>query len=144
MNIERKEVTLPVVSIVGDHAIVRGDELELGLMIEREFALYPKQGAPTGYLSLNVAARMDEHDPTSFANYTPVYEYSSTSFRPDEIEIEASGRLVAMNRKQTAVIDIRHGFTVQLPSEYVEPVRAVLATLVERMEAERMQQGRAA
>ena len=84
--------------------------------------------------SIGINAEWNSDKPGALACYTPRYEHGSCDCTQDEIAIDDTGLLTVMARQNAAAhVDVRMGFTVQLPPEYVPPIRQAMAILAERM-----------
>jgi hypothetical protein len=126
----------PELLVFDDEVIVATEDLRLSFAIEREYAALPSKGEPTGYITPYLAVRW--RDSEQLANYTPTYEHAGGArFLPNEIHVTADGLLSALNRQPNAmVVDVRHGFTLQLPPGFIEPVQAALQTITQQLNDE--------
>lgn len=81
---------------------------------------------------VGISAQQSDAKPGELANYTPCDEYSSNYVNADDISIGDAGLLSVMGKKRAATgVEIRVGFTVQLPVEFVTPVRQAIAMLID-------------
>jgi hypothetical protein len=82
--------------------------------------------------SVGIDAQWSDAKPGELADYTPHDEYSSNYVNADDIHISDAGLLSVMAKRPSAVgVDIRSGFTAQLPVAFVKPIRMAMAMLIE-------------
>lgn len=84
----------------------------------------------TGFLFVSIDAEWSDDKPGELANYTPETERSNDLCEPGkgEVTISDDGLLAVMVPQDAAShVDIRVGWTAQLPVSFVEPVRQAIA-----------------
>lgn len=83
-------------------------------------------GQEDGTVTLSVSAEWSDKHPGQLASYT--HDLSLRHAANDALAISDDGLLTAMVKHAGATaVDFRHGITMQLPADYVRPMRLVIA-----------------
>lgn len=88
----------------------------------------------TQRVSVSIDAEHSDKRPGDLANFTPSYEYSDNEYEPSEVVITDEGLLTVMGRRPSASsVDLKVGWSAQLPSAFVEPIRWALLLAIKTL-----------
>lgn len=120
--------------VLGEYWDVRGSSF---VVADELFAYYRLTfSGSDGAFHVGINAAWSDQKPGELASFTPAFGHSPGVVAGDEIAIADNGLLTVLCRQRGASgVDIRVGFTAQLPIAFVPPVRQAIALLVRAAEA---------
>lgn len=100
----------------------------------RQYRIRIRPHIDTQRISVYIDAEHSDKHPGDLANYTPSYEYSDSECEPGEIVITDEGLLTVMSRRPSASrVNFKVGWSAQLPSDFVEPIRRALLLAIKTL-----------